>query len=269
MDAILQAPAQPFVVISKLSKSFAPHNSKKNKREVVFEDFTLTLGEGELITVFGPNGSGKTTLLNLLAGLIEPDSGTILIGGRQPSLGLATYLFQNFKDSLFPWRTVEGNLLFPLECQISDKKEQRRRLLDFIQEFEFKIPLQARVYELSIGQQQMVSLARALITRPRFLLMDEPFSALDFHIRRFMQEKLLGYWKESGATLLLVTHEIDDAIYLGQRLILFPPRPITTVGEMTIPLALPRQREMLYTQDYFQIRSEALRFFDEKDKLNK
>src|SRR6185295_8126374 len=116
-----------------------------------------------------------------------------------------------------PWRTVEGNLLFPLECRDLASSDRRRQLQVFLEEFDFSIPLTSRVYELSIGQQQMVSLARALITRPRFLVMDEPFSALDFRARRAMQERLLSYWKESGATILLVSHEIDEAIYLGQR----------------------------------------------------
>jgi NitT/TauT family transport system ATP-binding protein len=216
--------------------------------------------------MFGPNGSGKTTILNLLAGLTRPDSGTILIDGKAPFPGHAAYVFQNFKDSLFPWRTVEGNLLFPLECGSSAPSERRKQLLDFVEAFEFNIPLTSRVYELSIGQQQMVSLARALITRPRFLVMDEPFSALDFRARRAMQERLLSYWKESGATILLVSHEIDEAIYLGQRVIVLPPRPANTVREITIPLPFPRRREMLFTQDYFQLRSEALRFFEEHAK---
>lgn len=268
MEGTSQAPATQFVVIQGLSKSFIPNDSKRNERDIVLQDLSLTLSAGELCTVFGPNGCGKTTLLNLLAGLIQPDSGTISLDGKRPFPGLATYMFQNFRDSLFPWRTVEGNLLFPLECQISAEEERRERLRDFVQDFEFHVPLNSRVYELSIGQQQMVSLARALITRPRFLLMDEPFSAFDFRMRRSMQEKLLSYWQESGATILLISHEIDEAIYLGQRLILFPPRPVTAVREMQIPLAFPRHREVLYTQEYFHIRSEVLRFFEEDSRRN-
>jgi NitT/TauT family transport system ATP-binding protein len=268
MTSTSQVQSNTHVAISRLSKSFASRDSETSKQGIIFKDLTLTINGGELTTIFGPNGSGKTTLLNLLAGLTQPDGGSISIGGEKPSPGMASYLFQNFKDSLFPWRTVKGNLLFPLECQISDEKERLERLQKFIHEFQFNIPLQSKVYELSIGQQQMVSLARTLITHPRFILMDEPFSALDFRVRHYMQERLLTYWKEYGATILLISHEIDDAIYLGQRVILFPPRPVTAVRELPIPLPLPRRREMLYTQEYFQLRSEALRFFDEKLNLN-
>jgi NitT/TauT family transport system ATP-binding protein len=186
-----------------------------------------------------------------------------------PRPGLAAYVIQSFKDSLFPWRTVEGNLLFPLECQVADANERRDRLKEFVREFGFSLPLESRVYELSIGQQQMVTLARALITQPNILLMDEPFSALDFRIRRSMQTKLLTYQKKQGATILFVSHEIDEAILLGQRLFLFPPKPVRATREISIDLAFPRSREVLYTKDFFNIRSEVLRFFDDDANLAK
>jgi NitT/TauT family transport system ATP-binding protein len=262
MDEPLQK--SPYVIIEQLSSSLPTRDSKSKEHNVIFDGLSFSLNHGEFTTIFGPNGSGKTTLLNLLAGLIKPDSGRILIGKKRPFPGVATYLFQNFKDSLFPWRSVEGNLLFPLECQYLHEEEQHQRLRELIKEFDFKIPLKARVYELSVGQQQMVALARALLSRPKFLLMDEPFSALDFSVRRSMQEKLLTYWKKYSATILLVSHDIDEAIYLGQRVLLFPPHPITTIGEVVVPLPFPRHRDMLYTQDHFHMRSEALQFFDEK-----
>lgn len=268
MEVTWQSPAEQFVVIKELSKSFTSSDTNVGKCVSVLKNLNLTFSAGEFCTIFGPNGSGKTTLLNLLAGLTEPDSGTILVDGKKPFLGAVAYVFQNFKDSLFPWRTVEGNLLFPLECQRLGRKERGKRLQEFVEEFGLTIPLNSRVFELSIGQQQLVALARALITRPKALLMDEPFSALDYRIRRLMQEKLLYYWKEYGATVLLVSHEIDEAIYLGQRLLLFSPRPATDVREMPIPLPLPRERSVMYTQVFFNIRSEALRFFDEKIKQN-
>jgi len=262
MDVCPQPDTKPFVTVEGLSKAFRSDYGESSG-DVVLQDMRLSLNAGELCTVFGPNGCGKTTLLNLLAGLSKPDAGAIAIGGREPTPGLAAYMFQNFKDSLYPWRTVEGNLLFPLECKIRSKAEQINRLRDFLKVFALPIPLRARVYELSVGQQQMVALARALITQPRFVLMDEPFSALDFHTRRCMQERLLSYWQDTGSTILVVSHEIDEAIYLGQRLILFPPRPVTAVREVRIQLPLPRSRDVLYTQEHFRIRSEALRFVEQ------
>lgn len=264
----METAAKAGIVVTGLSKSYVGNDAETDKG-LVFENLNLTVRSGEICTIFGPNGCGKTTLLNMLAGVADPDYGTILIDGRQPRPGLAAYVFQNFKDSLFPWRTVEGNLLFPLECLISDRKERRDRLKEFVREFGFNLPLQSRIYELSIGQQQMVALARALITRPRFLLMDEPFSALDFRIRHSMQSELLAYRKKHGATILFVSHEIDEAIFLGQRLFLFPPRPVKAVREISIDLAIPRSREVIYTKDFFNIRSDVLRFFEDDANLSK
>jgi len=264
----LETAAKAGIVVTGLSKSYLGNDSDTDKG-LVFENLNLTVKSGEICTIFGPNGCGKTTLLNMLAGVADPDYGTILIDGTQPRPGLAAYVFQNFKDSLFPWRTVEGNLLFPLECQIVDGKERRDRLKEFVREFGFSLPLQSRVYELSIGQQQMVTLARALITQPRLLLMDEPFSALDLRIRHSMQSALLAYQKKHGATILFVSHEIDEAIFLGQRLFLFPPRPVKAVREISIDLPFPRSREVVYTKDFFNIRSEVLRFFEDDANLAK
>lgn len=252
----------PDIILNQLSKSLVNQTSTKGGRTVILDELSLTINSGEITTIFGPNGSGKTTLLNLLAGLVEPDQGTILIGNQAPFPGLATYAFQNFKDSLFPWRTVEGNLLFPLECQEIDSGEQQQRLKHFVEEFELKIPLSARIYELSVGQQQLVSLARALIGRPQLLLMDEPFSALDFNTRHLMQEKLFDYWNKSGATILAVSHDIDEAIFLGHRVILCPPHPVTEVEEIRVRFPFPRSRDIMYTKDYFDIRSEILKFFN-------
>lgn len=264
----METVAKAGIVVTELSKSYVGKDSETD-HGVVFENLNLTVKSGEICTIFGPNGSGKTTLLNMLAGVADADRGTISIDGMPPRPGLAAYVFQNFKDSLFPWRTVEGNLLFPLECQIVDGKERRDRLKEFVKEFGFSLPLQSKVYELSIGQQQMVTLARALITRPRLLLMDEPFSALDLRIRHSMQSELLAYQKKHGATILFVSHEIDEAIFLGQRLFLFPPRPVKTIREISIDLVFPRSREVFYTKDFFRIRSDVLRFFEDDASLAK
>ena len=266
MDTYLETAAKAGIVVTGLSKSYVGKDSETD-RGLVFENLNLTVRSGEICTIFGPNGCGKTTLLNMLAGVAEPDAGTIWVDGLQPRPGLASYVFQNFKDSLFPWLTVEGNLLFPLECQVTDVNERRDRLKEFVREFGFSLPLQSKVYELSIGQQQMVTLARALITRPSILLMDEPFSALDFRSRRSMQTELLIYRKKHGATILFVSHEIDEAIFLGQRLFLFPPRPVKAVREILIDLAFPRLPEVVYTKDFFNIRSEVLRFFEDDANL--
>jgi len=256
-----QAADEFLIAIDAVSKAFRS-NGDVGPNNTVFDKLSLKLKRGELCTLFGPNGCGKTTMLNLIAGLIQQDSGTVTIASKRPSAGIASYMFQNFKDSLLTWRSVKGNLLFPLECRFDTRREQKQKLQEFLSDFDLPVPLDARVYELSVGQQQMVAFARTLVTRPTVLLLDEPFSALDFRVRRAMQEQLLKYWETTRSTIVIVSHEIDEAIFLGQRLILFPQRPISATAELMISLPFPRQRDLLFTDACFELRSKALRFFE-------
>lgn len=253
------APIQIFV--EGLRKAFT-RQTTGGRAEPLFDGLTLSLAQGGLYTFFGPNGSGKSTLLNLIAGLIKPDGGVISICGHEPEPSAVAYVFQTFRDALFTWRTVEGNLMFPLQCGGSGKHEQQMRLRDFLAEFHFPVPLQARTYELSTGQQQMLCLARALITRPSLLLLDEPFAALDFRMRRLMQEQLLRYWRQSHATVLLVSHDIDEAIYMGQTLLLLPPCPVKRIRDIPIPFPANRERSIMFTQEFLQLRSDALSYYE-------
>ena len=200
----------------------------------------LQVFENEFVSIVGPSGCGKTTFLSVVDGLIPASGGQILVNGRQvarPGPDRAM-VFQD--SSLLPWRTVMDNVVYGLECQGVRAAEARERAAHFIRMvglagFERKYP-----YELSGGMQQRVNLARALVMDPEILLMDEPFAALDAQTRELMQEELLQIWREAGKTVLFITHQIDEAIFLSDRVIVFTGRPGRVHDTLTVPLPRPR-----------------------------
>ena len=200
----------------------------------------LTVDDGEFVSIVGPSGCGKTTFLSVVDGLIAATSGTILVDGvavTRPGPDRAV-VFQD--ASLLPWRTVLNNVLYGLECIGMPRRAARERAAHFVamvglDGFEASYP-----HELSGGMQQRVNLARALVMDPKILLMDEPFAALDAQTRELMQEELLQIWRKSGKTVLFITHQIDEAIFLSDRVIVFSGRPGRVRESIPIDLARPR-----------------------------
>jgi NitT/TauT family transport system ATP-binding protein len=203
-------------------------------------DVNLTIGEGEFVSLLGPSGCGKTTLLKALDGLVPYDRGEIRVSGNQitgPGRDRA-FVFQNF--ALFPWRTVLGNVVFPLESAGKPKQEREdlaRRYIDMVGLTKF---IEHHPHELSGGMQQRVGIARALAVNPEILLMDEPFGALDAQTRELMQIELLGIWERTRKTVVFVTHSVDEAIFLSQRIAVFSSHPGTIVQILDVPFAHPR-----------------------------
>lgn len=200
----------------------------------------LTIGDNEFVTILGPSGCGKTTLLRAIAGLVECDGGDILMDGvpvRGPSPERAM-VFQNF--ALLPWSTVLSNVAFGLELRGDPKAEREAQAMELVElvglsGFEHRMP-----GELSGGMQQRVGLARALAVKPQVLLMDEPFGALDEQTRRLLQEELLAIWERTRVTVVLVTHSMEEAVLLGDRVVLMSARPGRVQEIISIPLARPR-----------------------------
>jgi NitT/TauT family transport system ATP-binding protein len=211
-------------------------------RLLALDNINLQVDEGEFVSIVGPSGCGKTTFINLCDGLLKPTAGRIMIDDK-PVTGPGTDRGMVFQDScLMPWRTVFKNVMFGLECQGLDNGEGQERANKFIklvglQGFEDHFP-----HELSGGMQQRCNLARALTVDPKILIMDEPFAALDAQTREIMQSELLRIWRESGKTVLFITHQINEAIYLADRVIIFGARP-GKVKE-TIKIDLPRPRDL-------------------------
>jgi ABC-type nitrate/sulfonate/bicarbonate transport system ATPase subunit len=223
--------------IRNLSKRFP---AREGGEVHALSDVNLTVADNEFLTVLGPSGCGKTTLLRAIAGLTEWDEGDILVDGdpvRRPGPDRAM-VFQNF--ALLPWATVLDNVAFGLELRGESRQKRHataRELIELVGlgGFETRLP-----GELSGGMQQRVGLARALAVEPRVLLMDEPFGALDEQTRRILQEELLAIWERRRLTVVFITHSMEEAVLLGDRVVLMSPRP-GRIAEI-VPVEIPRPR---------------------------
>ncbi|MFE0152213.1 ABC transporter ATP-binding protein [Nonomuraea sp. NPDC059007] len=229
------------IEIRGLSKSFV---GQDGGRVQALSDVDLDVTENEFLTVLGPSGCGKTTLLKAVAGLVPADSGQIRVDGA-PVRGPGpdrSMVFQNF--ALLPWATVLDNVAFGLELRGAGKAEREERARALIAMvglagFETKRPA-----ELSGGMQQRVGIARALAVQPRVLLMDEPFGAVDEQTRRLLQEELLSIWEESRLTVVFITHSMEEAVLLGDRVVLMSARPGQIAEIVPVPLLRPRSRDV-------------------------
>jgi NitT/TauT family transport system ATP-binding protein len=215
--------AQPRLAFEGVRKEFDVRGTAQ--RFVALEDFTLAVAPGELVTVVGPSGCGKSTLLDLVTGLSAPSSGRILLDGRPitgPGLDRGI-VFQQY--ALLPWRSAQGNVELGLEGRGLRRTERQRIAREHLAlvglaGFEQRYP-----HELSGGMKQRVAIARSLAFDPEVLLMDEPFAALDAQTREQLQDELLRIWRATGKTIVFITHGIEEAVYLGQRIVVLTPRP--------------------------------------------
>ncbi len=209
---------------------------------VVLEDFSLDIRKGELISIVGPSGCGKTTILRLIAGLIPPSGGTIYIGDRECSGPGADrgFVFQDF--ALFPWRSVRKNVEFGLEIAGVPKEERRERADKYLKIVGLEKFADSRIHELSGGMKQRVAIARALVTNPDVILMDEPFGALDAQTRNLMQAGLLKILDKTDQTIIFITHSVDEAVYLSDRIVVLTKRPAKIKEVISIDWPRPRDR---------------------------
>ncbi|HWO43681.1 MAG TPA: ABC transporter ATP-binding protein [Candidatus Eisenbacteria bacterium] len=231
--------------IERLSKAYRQLGGEVT---LAIEEISCRVEPGEFVSFVGPSGCGKTTLLMSIAGLLPPTSGRITVKGEEvngPPSNLVL-VFQEFNKSLFAWRSVLGNVLFGLEAKgdrTRSAKAKARSLLDLVglSGFENHYP-----WELSGGMQQRVAIARALAYEPELLLMDEPFGSLDALTRLELEDTLLTLWQELGTTILFITHDIEEAIYLSDRIWVLSRRPSRIIEEMSIDF--PRPRNQLTTR---------------------
>jgi NitT/TauT family transport system ATP-binding protein len=263
------AGASPLVDVRGLSKVFV----RGARRVAALEDLSLQVAGGEFVTIVGPSGCGKSTFLHLLGGFVPPTTGVMRIAGREvtgpgPDRGV---MFQEL--ALFPWRTVLGNVTWGLEVQGRPRAERlaiAERYLALVGLLAFKDAFPA---ELSGGMKQRVALARVLAFDPAVLLMDEPFGALDAQTRELMQEELQRIWLETGKTVLFVTHDVEEAVYLGDRVVVFSARPGRIKAEVSVRLPRPRRLEVKKSQAFLDrrnqvwdlLRAEVLKFRDEAE----
>jgi len=217
---------------------------------------------GQLVCVVGPSGAGKTTLLRCIAGLLEPTSGEVVLDGKKvagPPPGMAV-VFQEYGRSLFPWLTVRKNVELPLK-QKGLSKEDRNRLVDDalaavgLSGFESSHP-----WQLSGGMQQRVAIARAVAYEPNVLLMDEPFAAVDAQTRGELEDLILSLWKRLNMTIVFVTHDIDESVYLGQRVVVLSSAPTVVLEDVAIDL--PRDRDQIGTRSTPQFAALRTRVYE-------
>jgi len=226
------------ICIKNLTKVF----KRDDVETVVLNNFSLDIRKGELITLVGPSGSGKTTILRLIAGLIEPTSGEVLLNGKPCTAPGADrgMVFQDF--ALFPWRSVRRNVEFGLEVAGVPKEERQERAEKYIALAGLEKFIDARIHELSGGMKQRVGIARALVGHPDVILMDEPFGSLDAQTRNIMQVQLLKILEKTDQTIVFVTHSVDEAVFLSDRIVVLTKRPATIKEIIEIPWERPRDR---------------------------
>ncbi|SAK84651.1 ABC transporter [Caballeronia catudaia] len=240
--------------VRKVAKGYRVN---QRNRFAVLDDVSFHVTAGEFVSLVGPSGCGKTTLLDLVGGLTLPDAGEILIDGRKvegPGLDRGI-VFQQY--ALFPWKTALGNVAFGLEAKGIAKTERDARARRFLElvglsEFVDRYP-----HQLSGGMKQRVAIARSLAYEPDVLLMDEPFAALDAQTRESLQDELLRIWKRTGTTIVFITHSIDEAIYLGQRVLVMAASPgrITHVLPVNVPKS-DTSEDVRATPEFVRLRHE-------------
>ncbi|MGJ7919783.1 ABC transporter ATP-binding protein [Neobacillus sp. LXY-4] len=245
------------VSIKSLNRSFV----KSNQTVQALQDVNLHINKGEFITIIGPSGCGKSTLLKIIAGLDLHFGGSVKIGNadlKGPGIKQG-FIFQEHR--LFPWMTVEKNIAADLSLRDPEIRRKVDELIEIVRLTGFE---QSYPRELSGGMAQRVAIARALLRNPEVLLLDEPFGALDAFTRTHLQDVLLDIWKNKGTTMILVTHDVDESIYLGKRVVIMSPRPGRVSNIIPIDLPFPRKK---VNRSFQELRQKVLEEFEKADEF--
>jgi NitT/TauT family transport system ATP-binding protein len=232
----------PFIELRDVTVSYADRSSPDGRLTAV-EKFCLEVPKGEFVALVGPNACGKTTLLLTLAGILTPDSGIVMIEGKPAAKATCGYVFQNYRESLYPWLTVLDNIALPLSFAGLAKMPARDKARDLVRRLGVSLPLDRFPYTLSGGQQQLTAILRGVVLQPSVLLLDEPFGSLDVGARQELQQALHHVWQEIGATTVLVTHDPDEAMVLANRVVALSSRPARVVQEFPMDELRPRSVE--------------------------
>lgn len=243
------------ITLENVTKSF----TQEENEQVVLQDINLNVEEGEFLCIVGPSGCGKTTLLRMIAGLDFPTSGHIMEGDKEISTPNRErgYVFQQY--SLFPWLTVLENVTFGLELKGMEENERNQKATEYLKmvglsQFENSYPK-----ELSGGMKQRVAIARSLVNDPHMILMDEPFSALDVQTRHKLQEELVRIWKEEKKTIIFVTHNVDEAVFLADRVVVLSRNPGKIIKSFQIEIERIRDRT---STRFLELKKEITSFLD-------
>ncbi len=248
------------LIIDNVSKVF----SDKGQQVTALQNTSFTVAQNEFITILGPSGCGKSTILKIIAGLEEPSSGKVLLDGREikgPGSDRGM-VFQSY--TLFPWLTVQQNIEFGLDVAGKTKAERQDIACHYLEKIGLTGFEKAYPSNLSGGMKQRVAIARALANDPQVLLMDEPFGALDAQTRTVMQELLLTVWEESHKTILFVTHDVDEALFMGDTIYVMTARPGKIKARLEVPLLRSRTYDMKLADGFVNLKKQALELIREE-----
>jgi NitT/TauT family transport system ATP-binding protein len=255
LNAETCAPSEGSIKIAIESKTF----QKQGLSHTVLKDTSLSIPPGEFLCINGPNGCGKTTLLKIIAGLDRDFSGERNTNQATENVG---FVFQNYKESLFPWMTNLDNISYSSLLKGASKGARTEAVQTFLAKYDLTVDLSAFPYQQSGGQQQIVSILRAMLNIPNLLIMDEPFSSLDQSMRLKLSEVVQAYWAEFGSTLVFVSHDLDESLLLADRLIvlrkLMHQRGSNLLGCFAVDFPRPRKSKLIESMDFFSVKSKIL-----------
>ncbi len=246
------------ITIRGLTKSFAG--------QPLYTNFDLDIPRGRITSIFGPNGCGKSTMINMVAGLLPMDAGQVLFDGKTLAQTVIGYVFQNYRDALFPWKRAIDNIKYPLRIAGKSRGECDARTDELVQSFDIRFDLNRYPYELSGGQQQLVSIMRSLAVHPEVLFLDEPFSALDYEMTLFMRDKLQDIFQATGTTMILVSHDLDEAVYLADRVLMLTRRPTRIADVVAFDAPRPRSTAVLTSDAFTRAKARCLDVFQREVK---
>ncbi|MDM0035233.1 ABC transporter ATP-binding protein [Variovorax sp. J22P271] len=241
------------ITVRGLRKSFAG--------QPLYEHFDLDIPKGRIVSVFGPNGCGKSTLINMVAGLVPMDGGEALFEGKTLRETQIGYVFQNYREALLPWKRAADNIRYALRLAGRTRGETEARLEELVRSFDVRFDLNRYPYELSGGQQQLVSIMRALAPEPEVLFLDEPFSALDYEMTLFMRDKLQSIFQQTGTTMVLVSHDLEEAVYIADRVLLLTRRPTRIAAWVDVDVPRARSAATLADPRFVEIKARCLDIF--------
>jgi len=255
-QSFLPAPIGTHITIRALTKSFSG--------KPLYEEFDLNIPKHKVTCIFGPNGCGKSTIINMIAGIISIDSGSILFDGKDLKDTTIGYVFQNYRDALLPWMSAINNITYALRVKGWKKEQCTQRVRELIDLFDIGFDLNLYPYELSGGQQQLVSIMRALAPKPEVLFLDEPFSALDFEMTLFIREKLQEIFRTTQLTTVIVSHDLEEAVFLADEILLLtkPPTCVADVVPFNVPR--PRNTDTLSGKDFIETKALCLDIFQQE-----
>lgn len=229
--------------------------------QALYDNFDLDLPRGKVSSFFGPNGCGKSTLINMICGLTRPDAGEVLFDGKTRRETVIGYVFQNYREALFPWKRAIDNIKYPLRIARWTEADMARRVEELVADFAIPFDLHRYPWEFSGGQQQLISIMRALAPRPEVIFLDEPFSALDYEATLSIRDKLQEVFQKSAVTTVMVSHDLEDAVYISDYLYLLTKRPTRVAEIVPFDAARPRSVTTLTSPGFIATKARSLEVF--------